>query len=180
MRSACEVTSMKLARATSALENALLAQMNAHYPRNEDDSGQMIFSLSHETDNTNIASELDEGLEFPIIIPVDGRISTQIPAHPPNKMQHCCASAEEEFQPALDIPDFAHENIDARSLLSPREISVLNLLSEGLSNKYIARELDIAEPTVKCHVKSILRKLGVRNRFEAAMWVLRARGQLVT
>lgn len=176
---------MKLARATSALESALLAQMNTHSPRDEDDSDPLIFSLSHEPDTRNKELrnkelEVDEDIDAPIIISVDGRISAQLPAKPQSGMQHCCARADDDLRSAIVMPDFPHDDIDARSLLSPREISVLNLLSEGLSNKYIARELDIAEPTVKCHVKSILRKLGVRNRFEAAMWVLRARGQLVT
>lgn len=57
--------------------------------------------------------------------------------------------------------------------LSPREIDVLKLLMGGDSNKQIARKLNIAEPTVKCHVKSILRKLHARNRFDAAMWAMK-------
>lgn len=57
--------------------------------------------------------------------------------------------------------------------LSPREIEVLKAVQKGDSNKQIARKLNIAEPTVKCHVKSILRKLHARNRFEAAMWAMR-------
>lgn len=54
--------------------------------------------------------------------------------------------------------------------LSSREIQVLNLLREGAPNKVIARELDLAEATVKVHVKTILRKIGVRNRAQAALW----------
>ena len=40
----------------------------------------------------------------------------------------------------------------------------------GASNKHIARELQIAEATVKVHVKSVLRKIRVKNRTQAAMW----------
>lgn len=58
--------------------------------------------------------------------------------------------------------------------LSPREAAILQFLKDGHSNKVIARKLDIAEATVKCHVKTLLRKINVRNRFEAAMWALRA------
>lgn len=61
----------------------------------------------------------------------------------------------------------------AQEKLSPREIDVLKLLMDGDSNKQVARKLNIAEPTVKCHVKSILRKLNARNRFEAAMWAMK-------
>lgn len=57
--------------------------------------------------------------------------------------------------------------------LSPRETTILELVKGGDSNKHIARKLGIAEATVKCHVKAILRKINVRNRFDAAMWALR-------
>src|SRR4030088_2616482 len=54
--------------------------------------------------------------------------------------------------------------------LSPREKSILHCLSEGDSNKCIARKIDIAEATVKAHVKAILRKIRVQNRTQAAIW----------
>jgi DNA-binding NarL/FixJ family response regulator len=52
--------------------------------------------------------------------------------------------------------------------LSARELDVLKLIVEGLSNKQIAYPLGIAEHTVKNHVKSILSKLGVEDRTQAA------------
>jgi two-component system NarL family response regulator len=51
--------------------------------------------------------------------------------------------------------------------LSPREMDVLELITGGLSNKEIAAKLEITEFTVKFHVKSILGKLGVRDRTHA-------------
>jgi DNA-binding NarL/FixJ family response regulator len=54
--------------------------------------------------------------------------------------------------------------------LSPREKSILQCLIEGYSNKCIARKIDIAEATVKVHVKAILRKIRVQNRTQAAIW----------
>jgi two-component system nitrate/nitrite response regulator NarL len=54
--------------------------------------------------------------------------------------------------------------------LSPREKSILHCLIEGDSNKCIARKIDIAEATVKVHVKAILRKIRVQNRTQAAIW----------
>ncbi|HEY0941284.1 MAG TPA: response regulator transcription factor [Steroidobacter sp.] len=53
--------------------------------------------------------------------------------------------------------------------LTSRQLRVLDLLSQGMSNKRIARELGIAEITVKAHVSAILKKLGVENRVQAAM-----------
>ena len=55
------------------------------------------------------------------------------------------------------------------SSLTPREYEILCHLSEGQSNKVIARHLDISDGTVKLHVKAILRKLGVHSRVEAAV-----------
>ena len=57
--------------------------------------------------------------------------------------------------------------------LSPRELQVLGLVSEGASNAEIAGRLVIGDATVQSHVKHILRKLGVRNRTEAAGQYLR-------
>src|SRR5439155_27058982 len=54
--------------------------------------------------------------------------------------------------------------------LSPREKAILRCLIEGDSNKCIARKIDIAEATVKVHVKAILRKIRVHNRTQAAIW----------
>jgi two-component system nitrate/nitrite response regulator NarL len=54
--------------------------------------------------------------------------------------------------------------------LSPRELAILRCLISGSSNKSIARKIDIAEATVKVHVKAILRKIRVRNRTQAAIW----------
>ena len=55
-------------------------------------------------------------------------------------------------------------------LLSPREREILLLIARGDSNKLIARELDIAETTVKIHVQHILRKLGLTSRVQAAVF----------
>jgi DNA-binding NarL/FixJ family response regulator len=52
-------------------------------------------------------------------------------------------------------------------LLTPREVEVLGAIGEGLTNKAIARRLDISLHTVKFHVESLFRKLGARTRTEA-------------
>lgn len=56
--------------------------------------------------------------------------------------------------------------------LTAREREVLRLLAAGKSNKLIANQLDIAEATVKVHVKSLLKKLRMRSRVEAAVWAV--------
>ncbi len=56
--------------------------------------------------------------------------------------------------------------------LTEQELRILEKIAAGLSNKQIGRELDIAEGTVKVHVKHILRKLELRSRVEAAVWAV--------
>ncbi len=63
------------------------------------------------------------------------------------------------------------ESVSAAGL-TEQEQRILERLAEGLSNKMIARELDIAEGTVKVHVKHVLRKLNLRSRVEAAVWAV--------
>ena len=53
--------------------------------------------------------------------------------------------------------------------LTPRELEVVQLLAQGLSNKAIAYQLDISEHTVKFHVNAIMNKLGAQSRTEAAV-----------
>jgi two-component system, NarL family, sensor kinase len=54
--------------------------------------------------------------------------------------------------------------------LTPKEREVLGLIAKGLSNKAIAKELNVAEKTVKTHVSSVLSKLNLKSRTKAALW----------
>ena len=53
--------------------------------------------------------------------------------------------------------------------LTPQQVRVLMMLSEGLLNKQIAYELGVSEATVKAHVSTILQKLGVESRTQAVI-----------
>ncbi|MFB9073466.1 response regulator transcription factor [Citricoccus parietis] len=57
--------------------------------------------------------------------------------------------------------------------LTRRELEILGLVAEGLSNAAIAQRLVISEGTAKTHVKNILRKLGASNRTQAAAFLRR-------
>ena len=62
--------------------------------------------------------------------------------------------------------------LDAVPRLSAREKCILRCVIDGDSNKTIARKIDIAEATVKVHVKAILRKTRLSNRTQAAIWAM--------
>ena len=59
--------------------------------------------------------------------------------------------------------------------LTERETEVLRLIAKGRSNKEIARDLTLAEKTVKAHVSNILQKLGLADRTQAALYAVRER-----
>jgi DNA-binding NarL/FixJ family response regulator len=68
---------------------------------------------------------------------------------------------------AGDRPPFADGEAAVDEPLTARELQVLELLGEGLSNRGIARRLGISDQTVKFHVSSVLAKLGASNRTDA-------------
>jgi DNA-binding CsgD family transcriptional regulator len=73
---------------------------------------------------------------------------------------------------AADAPDRgfgAMGETEAHALLTPRELDVLAALAEGMTNKAIARRLNISLHTVKFHLESLFRKLGARTRTEAVV-----------
>lgn len=61
----------------------------------------------------------------------------------------------------------------AMTPLTFREQEILEHIANGMSNKLIAKTLDISEGTVKVHVKHLLKKLNLHSRTEAAVWALR-------
>lgn len=65
------------------------------------------------------------------------------------------------------------DNKDSNNVLTRRELEVLKLLAEGLYNKEIAYKLSISEKTVKNHVSSIFKKIGVFDRTQAAVYAIR-------
>lgn len=71
------------------------------------------------------------------------------------------------FAPDTSVPALPDPSASSYQL-TPRETQIVELIDRGFSNKEIARELNVAVPTVKNHVHNILEKLQVRRRGEAA------------
>lgn len=78
---------------------------------------------------------------------------------------------------ARSLRDEAQATERSLAPLTDRERDILGCLANGLSNKLIARDLNIAEGTVKVHIKNLLKKLKFRSRLEAAVWAIEQQNQ---
>lgn len=89
--------------------------------------------------------------------------------------------------PTVAVAGLGHsgvaDDMNARALegcsFTDREHAVLGLISKGASNKVIGRKLDITESTVRVHVRAILKKLGMQNRTQAALYAVGQKGMQV-
>jgi DNA-binding NarL/FixJ family response regulator len=86
----------------------------------------------------------------------------------PGLAQKLILGATVAVEPAID-PAWAE--------LTPREQEILKLIAQGASNREIAQQLYISEKTVKNHITSLLSRLGLRDRTQAAVWLHRQRGE---
>jgi two-component system nitrate/nitrite response regulator NarL len=94
------------------------------------------------------------------VVMLGGTVVPPVPRNAlPTESKHTLA-----IEVASAIPKPEHQR------LSDRETDILLCLMKGESNKIIARKFDIAEATVKVHLKAILRKIRVSNRTQAAVW----------
>jgi len=91
--------------------------------------------------------------------------------HGGGSLLHPAVAARLMQEIAGDPPE---REVHLAAALTPREREVLALLGRGLANKRIARELRVSEKTVKAHVSSVLAKLGVADRTQAALYAVRA------
>jgi DNA-binding NarL/FixJ family response regulator len=80
---------------------------------------------------------------------------------------------DEDFAAATWLRNLPAASPELAEPLTPRELEVLQLLSQGLPNKQIAQRLGISDHTVKFHVNAILGKLGVQSRSEAIVQAVR-------
>ncbi len=88
---------------------------------------------------------------------------------------HRLPKPEGTSPPSRPLPGDSHpEPLPTGVTLSPRELEVLALMVEALSNKQIANRLTLSEATVKTHVSTIIAKLGVQDRVGAVVHALRA------
>jgi DNA-binding NarL/FixJ family response regulator len=82
-------------------------------------------------------------------------------------------AVEQSAFTALGIPDREETDGALGAALTNRELAILKAVAAGLSNQAIAKELWVTEQTVKFHLTNIYRRLGVRNRTQAARYAHR-------
>jgi len=82
-------------------------------------------------------------------------------------------SSGESFVPSSFVTKDSREDLAAKFSLSETELGVLRMVCAGMANKEIAREMETTEVTIKMHMRSICKRLGAKNRTQAAVIALR-------
>jgi DNA-binding NarL/FixJ family response regulator len=137
--------------------------------------------LAHQQTHSKIvvlANQIDSrGLDRDQIAALSGILTYDLSAEAFVRSLRLICSGERVFPRELTVPSKARTSLHDTSpplsdvdRLSPREREIISHLTEGHSNKRIARILGITEATVKVHLKSLLRKIRVDNRTQAAIW----------
>ena len=128
----------------------------------------VVFSVSDEEED--VVSALQRG--------ADGYLLKDMEPEALLKALHQAAAGQIVLSEAL-TPILVTRLRDARparprdiTQLTRREREILQLISDGMTYKAIARKLTISESTVKVHVKYLLKKMNLKSRLEAAVWAL--------
>ena len=79
----------------------------------------------------------------------------------------------QQFTSGKSLPEVVTENTDSYDGLTDRELGILQLVGQGMSNKQIGKQLFISDRTVQAHLSNIFSKLGVNSRTEAVMHAVR-------
>ncbi len=96
--------------------------------------------------------------------------SAAVPTHAMPARQRASETPTEETPLRYASPEGARDRAKTPAVrLTPRQLEVLALLCEGLPNKLICRRLNISTGTVKIHIGSIMRELGVSSRLQAVV-----------
>ena len=134
-----------------------------------DDDGPRILILT--------TFDLDDYVYDALQAGASGFLLKDVPAETLFEAVRVVAGGEALLAPAITrrlIAEFARlrprqVRPEALSALTPREIEILGLVAEGLSNHEIATRLVLSDETVKTHVSHVLRKLGLRDRAQAVV-----------
>jgi DNA-binding NarL/FixJ family response regulator len=99
-------------------------------------------------------------LEYTVLSPVQAAIELRLPS---------ADTAAKDSNTSISTGAEALPGKTVQTILTPRQRDVFDLIVQGMSNKEIARSLQLAEGTVKIHIKALFAKLGVRRRAAVAV-----------
>lgn len=153
----------------------------------KEDAEDMIKRIKDHSDKSRIvilAHDIDMALiSTAFKADLDGYISQDIPAPAFTASINLINMGQKLFPTNITYSDFQSlaqtqsrpdlSNGEVRNDLSDREMETILCLAKGQSNKIIANNLNITESTVKIHLKTILRKLGMKNRTQVAIWAVK-------
>jgi DNA-binding NarL/FixJ family response regulator len=132
----------------------------------DDDPAAKVLILTSFSDRPRILRAIDAGAM--------GYVLKDGPAEDLVRSLRAAARGEFPIDPkAARVLMDARESRSATDGMSARELEVLSLIGLGLPNREIARRLEITERTVKGHLTSIFREIGVSDRTQAALWAER-------
>lgn len=123
----------------------------------------------------------DDALFAAIMAGAAGYVLKQVRGGDLISMVHRIAGGQSLLDPAVTAQVLSrlrggHAQQQARAALTQQEARVLDLIGEGLTNRQIARQMGLSEKTVKNYVSSLLAKLQLGNRTQAALFATRGRG----
>lgn len=147
--------------------------------------GSRVLMLTVSEDEQDLATALRHGAQGYLLKTVEGDVLAASVRRcmrgesvvSPEMTSKLVSAFQARLEPAGSLaPTVAEALAPAHPLdsLSPREQQILRCIARGASNKEIARELGIAETTVKIHVQHILRKLNLSSRVQAAVLLAEA------
>jgi DNA-binding NarL/FixJ family response regulator len=137
--------------------------------------GSHVFILTSFGDDSQVFPAIRSGAQGYLLkdIPPDELVQA-VRAASRGQVQLAPEIARKLMSAVAASPEGAPTHADAAAQsLSGREVEVLRAIAGGLSNREIAEKLDISEKTVRGHINSLLGKLGLQERTQAALWAVK-------
>lgn len=135
------------------------------------DASQRILARNPEAKIVILSMNLTEGdLMRAVDMSIKGYLLKTSSSDALNHALSLVVAGESVFPSDALVKGMVNRSQAAEAGLTPREEEILRHIARGLSNKCIARELDVTEGTIKVHIKAILKKLNMTNRTQAAIY----------
>jgi DNA-binding NarL/FixJ family response regulator len=136
-----------------------------------DNSAQKIVMLTVSESSADIAEALNAGVSGYVLKGIGSNSLAEILRNVAGGENYVSAALSARLLSDLSQLGNKSAAADPISLLTVREVEILRLVAEGLSNKEVAGRLSLQEKTIKHHMTRVLSKLNVRNRTEAALFM---------